>query len=88
MPATLTADRPATATRTLILEVNDCSDVLARVIGVCLRRRCDLREVSFRRATPAAPAVIELAVHVGSRQDGPLLRWLEGLVDVQTVRED
>lgn len=91
MSTTLTRHHtPAAApagVRRLALEVSDCPDVLARVIGVCLRRRCDLREVVFRRATPAAPATIELSLLVGPRQDGPLRDWLAGLVDVRAVRE-
>lgn len=84
--ATLT-ERPPTPTRHLTLVVSDRSDVLARVICVCLRRGCDLREVLFRRASATGPATVELALVVGPRQAGSLHAWLGGLVDVRSVRE-
>lgn len=86
MPATATTTATTTTTlRRFALDVADRPDVLPRVLGLCLRRGCELQEVRFTRA--AGPATLELAVHVGPRHAGPLPARLDALVDVLAVRE-
>jgi acetolactate synthase regulatory subunit len=90
-PSTLAARRtPAEATtgaRRFALDVADRPEALLRVVGVCLRRGCDVRELRFTRAGTTRTATLEIVLRVGARHAGPLPAWLSAPVDVLAVRE-
>jgi acetolactate synthase regulatory subunit len=62
MPATSTEHRYA-------LEVADRPDVLLRIVGVCLRRGCEVRELRY---THGSPGTVEIVLAVGARHAGAL----------------
>jgi acetolactate synthase regulatory subunit len=77
MPPTSTEHRYA-------LEVADRPEVLLRVVGVCLRRGCQVRELRY---TQGSPGTVEIVLGVGARHAGALPAWLSAPVDVLAVRE-
>src|SRR4051812_18997764 len=80
------APRPAAAVapehRVVVLDVRPGPAVLARVLGLLLRRRCTVTRVDFVAADRHRPGRLVLAYDAPPRHADRVIAHLRGLVDV------
>jgi len=72
--------------RTVSVDVRgDAPDVLARILGLLLRRRCTVTRVDFVAADRHRPGRLVLAYEAPAAHADRTLEWLRALVDVLAV---
>jgi len=72
--------------RTVSVDVRaDAPDVLARILGLLLRRRCTVTRVDFVVADRQRPGRLVLAYEAPAAHADRTLEWLRALVDVLAV---
>jgi hypothetical protein len=71
--------------RAVALDVRPGPDVLPRVLGLLLRRRCTVTRVDFIAADRHRPGRLEIAYDAPAGHADRAAEWLDALVDVLGV---